>query len=317
MNMNISNLNNAIRRRLRRSLHVKAKKKSDACRWGIIGLGNMAQVFADALNGNSGSILSAVASRSIDKASAFARRNGVAKAYGSYVDMLSDTSLNLDVVYIATPVKYHYEHIKLCLEAGKSVLCEKPATSSADEFSELMSIAEKKGCFLMEGMWMKCLPVFQQAKIWLSEGRIGALKLIRADLYKREHIRPNLAIYNSNSGGGVIRDYGVYALAFVEGFMGMPDSVKGSSIMSSFEIDSDWQIYMERGSIQAFVNVSSEFKSTSKALLMGQEGSIEFESPFNRTNVVSLFGEDGLLKETKQYNYQFVGFDPALIISFT
>ena len=307
--MSTESLLHSLTRRIKRLLHIKAHKDASSIRWGIIGLGHMAQVFADALNGNSGSILVAVASRSLDKAIIFARRNGVAKAYGSYEDMLSDKDLELDVVYVATPVKCHYDNIKSCLVAKKNVLCEKPAASTAAEFSDLIHLAEQNDCFLMEGMWMKCLPVFRKAKEWLSQGRIGNLKLIRADLYKREQIIPNRAIFNSEYGGGVIHDYGVYAIAFANMFIPVIDDIEVHSITSSYGLDSDWQLYMKGVGVQAFINLSSNFGSLSKAALIGDDGFIEFGSQFNRTNAISLYAKDGTHIETIQYVYKFDGFE--------
>lgn len=307
--MNTGLIISAIRRRIRRQLHLKAHKETGALRWGIIGLGNMAQVFADALNGNSGSVLVAVASRTKEKALRFAKRNGVENAYASYEEMLSDDSLNLDVIYIATPVNCHYEHIKLCLNAGKNVLCEKPVTEATSEFLELVALARERHCFFMEGMWMKCLPSFQQAKRWLNDGKIGNLNLIRADLYKREHIRENLTIFNAQLGGGVLRDFGVYAIAFAETFIGYPDEIVGQSLFSQYGVDADWQIYMRQGDIRAFINLSSGFGSASKAVLNGDCGSVEFDSQFNRTNTVSLYSKDGTLIETRKFHYSFDGFE--------
>lgn len=69
---------------------------------------------------------------------------------------------NIDVVYVATPIKQHYENIKLCLENNKNVICEKPFTENVEQMTELYEIAKRNGCFLMEGMWMKCLPTYQK-----------------------------------------------------------------------------------------------------------------------------------------------------------
>src|SRR5262249_26754002 len=152
---------------------------------------------------------------------------------------------SLDIVYIATPMKLHYDNIKICLQAGKNVLCEKPITSTVEELKELQQLAKAKDCFLMEGMWMKCLPTYQKAVTWINEGRIGAIDLIKADFYKREEIDISRAIFDKEQGGGVLRDYGVYAIAFPTGFVkGMPDELRGASRLSCYGIDSDWSIYM-------------------------------------------------------------------------
>ena len=300
----------ALQRRFRRLFHIKAHKDSAAIRWGIIGLGNMAQVFADALNGNSSSLLAAVASRSKDKAVFFAKKNGVKNAYGSYEQMLADDSLKLDVVYIATPVKYHYEYVKMCLQAGKNVLCEKPIVSTSAEFEELILLARQQHCFLMEGMWMKCLPVFRQAKQMIANGMIGNTELIRVDFYKREIVDSSRSVFNINEGGGVLMDYGIYALAFAIDFLdGEPQDLRFEVRKNDEGMDTDWCIMMSRGDIRAIVNISSNFNSSSKATVIGSGGSIEWDAQFNRTSRIKRFNSLNQLQEEVEFEYGFDGYE--------
>lgn len=286
------------------------KKKDDAVKWAIIGLGNMAEVFASALDSDADSKIVAVASRSFGKAKAFASRHGHGSAYGSYEDMLADTSLQIDVVYIATPAKYHAVHIEMCLDAGKNVLCEKPIAVSAAEMQSLIGIAKGNNLFLMEGMWMKCLPTFQKGKEWLQQGLIGELELVKVDFYKRELINPKLSIFNSSEGGGVMHDYGVYAMAFATFFLGgEPDNVHGAVRKSSFNIDADWQICAEKNGVKAFVSLSSNFQGQSKAALIGTKGTIEWDAQFNRSNRIVRYDEYGKQQEVFTVNYQNAGFE--------
>lgn len=301
---------NVLLRKAKKCIRRSIKKNDNPVRWGIIGLGYMAECFSSAIAGNKDGIVVSVASRSIEKAKSFASKHGCCQAYGNYESMLHDSNLELDVVYIATPTKYHYEHIKLCLEAGKNVLCEKPITSNAQELEELCRLAKEKNCFLMEGMWMKCLPTYQKAISWVEEGRIGTPNLIKADFYKREQIELSRAIYNKNEGGGVLCDYGVYAIAFPTGFVQeMPEKLTGYSRESVYEIDSDWLVYMRFRGMQAFVNISSDFQGSSKAAIMGDKGTIEWNSQFNRTNVITLYDASGKLVDQHKYKYEFEGFE--------
>ncbi len=294
----------------RHSIFGRIRKNPNAIRWGVIGLGYMAETFSNAIDGNKDGYVAAVASRSLEKAEKFAKRHGNCKAYGSYEEMLHDPSLELDVVYVATPVKCHFEHIKLCLENGKNVLCEKPITFTAKELEELMSLAQEKRCFLMEGMWMKCLPPFRKAQQWIEDNWIGKIELIKTDFYKHEIVRPGYAIYDADKGGGVIHDFGVYALAFITNFLGgMPEDIIAKSRYSADGLDTDWQILASRNGIKAVVNLSSDFGSISKAAVVGANGSIEWESQFNRTNCIKLFDKSGNLVEVFKVHYHFEGFE--------
>lgn len=306
----IQKILNRLKKEWRKTPLGRTKKNENPLRWGIIGLGYMAETFSCAIDGSKDDVVYAVASRSLDKAKAFAKNHGGCRAYGSYEDMVNDKSLDLDIIYIATPVKYHYEHVKLCLEAGKNVLCEKPITSTLEQLDELMELAKKHNCFLMEGMWMKCLPTFQKACQWIKEGKIGDVELVKVDFYKREHIREGYAIYNASEGGGVIRDFGIYAIAFMEHFLGgYPEDLTGKSRISSHEIDADWQITAKKKNVQAFVNLSSNFGSLSKAVVIGRKGFVEWNSQFNRTNTVTLYDANGVHVETFATNYEYEGFE--------
>lgn len=286
------------------------KKNPNPTRWGIIGLGYMAEVFSTAIDGNPNGIVAAVASRTLDKAKRFASNHRHCKAYGSYDGMLSDKNLQLDIIYIATPAKCHYEHIKLCLNAGTNVLCEKPITSSYTQFEELVHLAKEKKCFLMEGMWMKCLPTFREAVEWIGNGLIGDVELIRTDFYKRELIDSRYTIFNASEGGGVLRDYGVYAIAFMLHFLGgIPDKIFSASRKSAERIDTDWCITAEKDGVKAIVNISSNFGSISKAAVIGSKGYIEWNAPFNRTNMLCLYDEKGNLREKFKARYKYEGFE--------
>lgn len=283
------------------------KKNENPIKWGIIGTGYMSETLGAAIDGNTDGVVAAVASRTLAKAKSFAGKHGNCKAYGSYKEIAIDNAL--DVIYIATPAKQHHEHIKLCLMAGKNVLCEKPITLNNAELVELQAIAAEKKCFLMEGMWMKCLPTYQKALAWIDAGRIGTVELIKVDFYKRKEIEPYSTIVNRDMGGGVIRDYGVYAVAFPTDFMDKDIKVTGNHRDSFYGIDSDWAIHMSDGKIQAFVSISSDFSGTSKAAVMGTNGTIEWNAPFNRTNVITLYDVSG--KQVDQYkaSYDYEGFE--------
>lgn len=299
-----------VKKMMRQMPFLRTKKEKNPIRWGVVGLGYMAETFTCAIDGNKSGIVYAVASRSLDKAKDFASRHGHCKAYGSYNEMVNDKSLKLDVIYIATPVKYHYEHAKMCLEAGLNVLCEKPITSTKEQFDELVSIAKKNCCFFMEGMWMKCLPSFKKACQWIREDKIGDIEFIKVDFYKREYICKNKSIFNAKEGGGILLDFGVYAIAFIEHFLGgIPENINGINRISSHGIDSDWCIKANRNGISAVVNMSSNFGSLSKAAVIGKKGFIEWDSQFNRTNRVVLYDVNGKMVETFSTSYIYDGFE--------
>lgn len=305
----MKNVVEKILRKVKASHKIK-KKNPNPIRWGIMGTGYMAETFCSTIDGNANGIVYAVASRSKERASSFAKKHSKCIAYGSYQELVSDNSI--DIIYIATPTICHYENIKLCLKSRKNVLCEKPITTCLSELIELKTLAKENNCFLMEGMWMKCLPTYLKAIEWIKMGRIGEVELIKADFYKREKIRPDVAIFNAEMGGGVLKDYGVYAVSFPLGFMDTICEVEGKSRDSKFGIDTDWQIYLSDGLRKAFINISSNFSSQSKAAVVGKNGTIEWESQFNRTNIITLYDEKGNKIDSQKWNYVHEGFEYEL-----
>jgi predicted dehydrogenase len=286
------------------------KKNPQAIKWGIIGLGNIAEVFASAIDLSQYGLVASASSRNIEKAKRFGIRHRCRYTYGSYEEMLNDLNNNIDIVYVATPVASHYLIVKRCLEAGKNVLCEKPITETPEQLSELIRIANRTGSFIMEGMWMKCLPPFTNAKKWIDNKEIGSVTFIKVDFYKHEIVNTNLAIFDSQRGGGILKDFGVYAIAFIEEFMnGIPKYVEAKKRNSIYNIDCDWQIYAQKENIKAFINLSSDFNSKSRATIYGTNGFISFEPQFNRTNSLSLYNLDGTLRKVFKTNYISQGFE--------
>lgn len=300
---------NRVFKKIKYLFRKKTKKNKNPIKWGIIGTGYMAEVFSSAIDNNKNGIVYAVASRSIEKARLFSKKHGNCNFFGSYSEMISNPNLDIDVIYIATPTTEHYKNIKECLLSGKNVLCEKPITCNSQEFEELVFLAKSHNCFLMEGMWMKCLPTFSKASEWIENGLIGKISLIKVDFYKRAEINTKYAIYDKNRGGGVLRDYGVYALAFALTFLNGVTELSSKKRLSAFDIDADWQIYMKNNGVESYINISSNFGGISKASVIGDQGSIEWESPFNRTNKVCLFNNKGSKIDNYSAIYTSDGFE--------
>lgn len=151
-----------------------------------------------------------VASRDKAKAEEFARQWGFSKAYGSYEEMVNDSEV--DLVYVATPHSLHYPHVKLCLEHGRNVLCEKSFMLSLDQAQEVISLACSKGLLVAEAAWPRYTPFSWQIKQLLADGVIGEPQSITASLCYP--VAGKTRIVESKLGGGALLDLGVYPLHF-------------------------------------------------------------------------------------------------------
>ena len=183
---------------------------------GIIGAGWIAEKMAAALAPLEDYCVYAIASRSIEKAEAFAKKWNVPKAYGSYEEMVSDP--DVDLVYIATPHSHHHSHAMLALEHGKHVLVEKAFTANAAEAAELLETARTKGLFITEAIWTRYMPLSHKVKELMESGIIGEPRVLTATLcymmeFKERIVRADLC-------GGALLDLGVYCLNFARMYFG-------------------------------------------------------------------------------------------------
>lgn len=183
---------------------------------GIIGAGWIADKMAEALAPLQDYCVYAIASRSLDKAKAFAQSWNIPKAYGSYEELVKDK--DVDLVYIATPHSHHFPHTMLALEHGKPVLVEKAFTANAREAEILLETAHRKGLFITEAIWTRYMPLSHKVKEIMESGIIGEPRLLTATLcymmeFKERILRPDLC-------GGALLDLGVYALNFARMYFG-------------------------------------------------------------------------------------------------
>lgn len=183
---------------------------------GIIGAGWIAEKMAASLAPLPDYRVYAIASRSRQKAEAFAKNWGIEKAYGSY-DQLVDDPL-VDLVYIATPHSHHYDQAMLAVSHHKAVLVEKAFTANARQCEALLAAAQSEGVFLTEAIWTRYMPLSMKVIELMNSGVIGEPRVLTATLcYSMEHkeriVRPGLC-------GGALLDLGVYVLNFARMYFG-------------------------------------------------------------------------------------------------
>lgn len=183
---------------------------------GIIGAGWIAEKMAETVAAMNGYEISAIASRSIERARSFAAKFNIEKAYGSYEKLVCDD--DIDLVYVATPHSHHFQHTKLAVEHGKPCLVEKAFTANARETTELLQLAESKGVFVTEAIWTRYMPLSHMIKELLDGGAIGEPRLLSASLcYPLENKE---RITNPALCGGALLDVGVYVLNFARMYFG-------------------------------------------------------------------------------------------------
>ncbi|NNG08638.1 MAG: Gfo/Idh/MocA family oxidoreductase [Arenibacter sp.] len=246
---------------------------SQKLRWGIIGLGNIAHHFVKDLALVKEASIRAVASRSMDKAKAFAEEYNVPIAFDSYNDLLE--SQEVDVVYIATPHTSHAELSILAMNHKKHVLCEKPMGVNVEEVKKMIDASKQNGVFLMEALWSRFNPSIVKVKELVDQAAIGPVAYIHADFafYALDRDLKG-RVLNPQLGGGSLLDIGIYPIFLSYLLLGKPMSILSTSHFHSNGAEVQTSIIFKYPKAQAILYSGFTSKSEMKAEISGEKGSI-------------------------------------------
>lgn len=214
--------------------------KTKIFKWGIIGPGKIAHKFAEGLTEVPGAELYAVASRSEAKAEEFAKEFNATNFYGSYEELVKDEEV--DIIYIATPHVFHYEHTLLCLKHKKAVLCEKPFAMNKQQVNEMILTARKENIFLMEALWTYFLPHYQYVLELVKSEKFGKITGLEANFGFEAPYLPEKRLFNKDLGGGSLLDIGIYPVFAALTLLGKPDTISAKAEFNKTGIDESCNI---------------------------------------------------------------------------
>lgn len=270
-------------------------KNNNKIKWGIIGLGNIANQFAADLLLLDDAELIAVASRNKENAIEFAQKYDCPKAYDSYDLLFEDPQV--DIIYIATPHNSHAELSIKALENGKHVLCEKPLSLSYNDAVRMTEASKKNNRFFMEAFWTRFIPTIQEVLEKVNNGIVGDIKSIKADFAFYADEKEGGRLFDKNLGGGALFDVGVYPLFLSYVFLGIPKEIIAKSILHKNGIDLQTSMILQYENSQSFLQASIVSDSDMKAAIAGNKGRIELNSPWYIADGYSLF------KNEKEENF--------------
>jgi predicted dehydrogenase len=190
-------------------------------RWGILGTGHIAGVFARGVAASQSGELTAVGSRAQPSAERFAREFGLPRAHDSYEALLADREVQ--AVYVATPHPRHAEWAIRAAQAGKHVLCEKPLTINHAGAVAVVAAARTRGVLLMEAFMYRCHPQTAKVVELVTGGAIGRVGLVQATFSFHTDFNPANRWWNKALGGGGILDIGCYPVSFARLVAGAAD----------------------------------------------------------------------------------------------
>ena len=254
--------------------------------WAILAPGRIANAMAKAMNGEvaDGKVrLYAVASRNLERAQEFAKKWNFQKAYGSYEELFADPEV--DAIYIANPHAFHFESVMRALQAGKHVLCEKPAGCSREQLDKMIETARQNQLFFMEAMWTAFNPTIAEIRKNIEEGLIGEVKNIDSRFNNRNPFDPNDRNYDPKQAGGALLDLGIYNIYFAMMIAGFsPVAARSSQVRMIIGVDA-WNsvnLTFENGIVTTFQS-AMDLPSpvpTHDAVIYGTKGFITVENFF-------------------------------------
>ncbi len=253
-------------------------------RFGVLGVSAFAMnKLLPAMRLSKGCELAAIASRDFERACDAASALAIPKAYGSYEDLLADSSI--DAVYIPLPNHLHAPYAIQSLLAGKHVLCEKPAGLNPREIRSMIAARDASGRLCAEAFMVRTHPQWERAVEIVRSGQIGELRMVTAafsyDLHDASNVR-NVAEY----GGGAIYDIGCYAVYSARLLFGEEPLRIAATIDRDpgFKIDRLASAVMEFPSGQAHFHVSTQLVPYQRVIALGTKARLEIEVPFNAPN---------------------------------
>ncbi len=181
-------------------------------KWGIIGTGGIAQTYAAGVRASEAGEVVAVGSREISTAKAFAEKNGIARAHGSYAELIADPAV--EAVYIATPHPSHAEWAIRAAEAGKHILCEKPIGMNHREGEAIFAAAKRSGVLVMEAFMYRCHPQTAKVVELIRNGTLGTIGTVQASFSFQNTSPLDSRFWSKELGGGGILDVGCYPISF-------------------------------------------------------------------------------------------------------
>lgn len=242
----------------------------------VIGTFWLSENFIKAIKLTSGASYFAQYSRSIERARAFATKNGGAKCYDDLRTMALDKEI--DAVYISSPNMTHYAYSKLFIEAGKHVFCEKPICINTREYDELCALADKNGVIYAEAMMNYHLPQLKRIKEKLYvAGDIVSARLDfsqRSSKLERVKSGETVSTFDKASCGGALLDLGVYPIYLAVELFGCPKNISAFARFYKSGVDIADTVVLSYDGFDAVLTFSKLAESVIRSEIICREGCV-------------------------------------------
>jgi predicted dehydrogenase len=279
-------------------------------RWGIIGLGKIANKFAKDIQTVENCQLYAVASRHQEKATSFAKQYNAVNAYDSYEALAADP--DIDAVYIATPHSFHKAHSILCMNHKKAVLCEKPLAMNIMEVEEMIVAAKVNNVLFMEALWTYFLPHYQFVLSQLKSGKYGDITKLEADFGFQPKIDMDSRVFKKSLGGGSLLDIGIYPIFAALSTLGNPVDIDAKATFFENGVDSSSDmIFNYNNGVKAFLKSTLLEQTPTEAVFHCERGIIKINTRFHQPSTVTVTFNGA--ETTHDFGYNTIGYNFEVI----
>ncbi len=248
--------------------------------WGLLSTARINDALFRPLRISKRNRLLAVASRTAEKAEAYAGKHRIPRFYGSYEELLADPEI--DVIYNPLPNHLHAEWTIKAVEAGKHVLCEKPLALSVEQVDAMLSAAQRTGKVIAEAFMYRTHAQTLKARELIEAGRLGKVKFVRGSFtFQLDH--PGDYRLDPAMGGGALWDVGCYPLSYTRTMLGMqPFEVFGYQVSGPTGIDETFTAQLRfPGDVLAQFDCSFAVPYHVFMEIIGDEGTLVVPKPFN------------------------------------
>jgi predicted dehydrogenase len=248
-------------------------------RWGILSTADINKALIPPLQISKRNKLLAIASRSKDKADAYAREKKIKRAYGSYEALLADPEI--DVIYNPLPNHLHAEWTIKAIEAGKHVLCEKPLALNLADVDAIDTAARQWGKVVEEGFVYRSHPQALKVKRLIDNGDLGKIKMVRGS-FTYDETSPDNYRLKPEMGGGGLWDVGCYPISYMRTMLGAePIEVFGWQVIGPTGVDELFSAQMRfPGDIHAQFDCSTVIPYHVFMEFIGDKATLVIPNPF-------------------------------------
>lgn len=287
--------------------------------WAVLGCGNIAKTFMTGIENVSNATVIACGASDVNRAQVFAESFDIPQHFGDYLSMLHERSIH--AVYIATTHNFHFEHIMLCLQNGKHVLCEKPLTLNAKQAEKAYALAKHNNLLLVEAVWTRFLPAILALQAELAKNTIGNIQCVQANFSLNREFPDTHRLKNPALAGGALLDLGIYPITIADIVFGKaPVSITSNRIDTNTGVDEN-SFYTLEYDTGAVAQLSAGFgmSGPTYANIMGDKGVVCV--PFflgAKTFTVTLEGQapqvhDYYFDESDNFKFEIEHFTKVLL----